>query len=495
MPGPKAKLFPLFKLFSLFILLSSFFVPAALAAPPFSQDDHFMNTPNTAPSTTPPIDHLEIVGVGISVETWRNHPSYPQFNLWHAVQAAQGDYIISQDARKYPKNLEEWQMLGAKRKEDVVEIAMREFMDRYPLPIAVFGPSLQGPAAHDATEIESTLRANASSFVITKSTEPYTHVGEFAGLLTQSGQVTNSYLNDNPDRFWQTLFNTFDQNPDMPAAGIAAKDGVIQRAASFYEHDREKFEKLAANAYGIKHARIPSDNWTFLTLIRRGRIDWLRPYVRFVQDNMRVKNRGGEPSRNRSQFVGWNTPHHPPFTPTPYIPKPWTAFQIDQFDHLEILGRVQRPQVITYLDEQGKPLKKAARNARMETALRAVLAPLGGTLPTRIFYDYGIDNPNAALRWTPFVEAVQALDEDFSLSDPQQAYNLASILGDLGTGSPFVAVALATMAGLQSGGPTLIANLRRDDGATLLLVTPPTAAERARDAAIKRPFWPRFYGF
>ena len=65
----------------------------------------------------------------------------------------------------------------------------------------------------------------------------------------------------------------------------------------------------------------------------------------------------------------------------------------------------------------------------------------------------------------------------------------------IGTGSPFVAVALATMAGLQSGGPTLIANLRRDDGATLLLVTPPTAAERARDVAIKRPFWPRFYGF
>jgi hypothetical protein len=72
-----------------------------------------------------------------------------------------------------------------------------------------------------------------------------------------------------------------------------------------------------------------------------------------------------------------------------------------------------------------------------------------------------------------------------------KARRLPQALGDTGAGSPFVAVALASMAGRQSGGATLVANLRRNDGATLLLVTPPSAEQMAKDAAIKRPFWPR----
>jgi hypothetical protein len=61
-------------------------------------------------SNYPPVDSLEMVGVGVSVETWRNHPDYPKSDLWKAVEASNGSYIISQDAKQYPKNLAEWQM-------------------------------------------------------------------------------------------------------------------------------------------------------------------------------------------------------------------------------------------------------------------------------------------------------------------------------------------------------------------------------------------------
>src|SRR5450830_1618599 len=83
-------------------------------------------------------------------------------------------------------------------------------------------------------------------------------------------------------------------------------------------------------------------------------------------------------SRNWSEFAGWQKIPDQAFVPTPFIHKPWTRFQIDQFDHLEILGRVHRPQVISYLDAQGKPLSKAARQEQLQEALHAVLAPLGG---------------------------------------------------------------------------------------------------------------------
>src|SRR5450830_1744999 len=201
-------------------------------------------------------------------------------------------------------------------------------------------------------------------------------------------------------------------------------------------------------------------------------------------------------SRNWSEFAGWQKIPDQAFVPTPFIHKPWTRFQIDQFDHLEILGRVHRPQVISYLDAQGKPLSKAARQEQLQEALHAVLAPLGGKMPARLFYDYNSvqSKPkDVSLRYLPFVSALEAVDPNWDMFDTTTSYDLTRILGDLGAGSPFVSVALASMAGLQSGGATLIANLRRDDGASLVLVTPPTTEERQRDAAIDRPFWPGPY--
>ena len=129
-------------------------------------------------------------------------------------------------------------------------------------------------------------------------------------------------------------------------------------------------------------------------------------------------------------------------------------------------------------------------------ALRVALAPLGGKLPARVFYDYGSvrDERNSGARFVPLVQGLHAIDDDFDLLDPKRGYDLARILGDTGAGGPFVAVALASMAGRESGGATLVANLRRDDGATLLLVTPPSAEQLARDAAIKRPYFPSTVG-
>ena len=103
--------------------------------------DPLMSQTQTARPTSAPIESLDLVGVGVSVETWRNHPDYPAANLWKAVQDSKGAYIISQDAKQYPKTLPEWQMMSSKRNEDAINAALRDFMDRYPIPMSVVGPS------------------------------------------------------------------------------------------------------------------------------------------------------------------------------------------------------------------------------------------------------------------------------------------------------------------------------------------------------------------
>ena len=466
-------------------------VSAAAVSPP-TENDLFMTQPKS--STNPLVDSLEIVGVGASVETWRIHPDYPKANLWSAVEQSKGSYIISKEPEKYPEGLDGLEMANAKRRDDTVDAAMRDFMDMYPLPTAVAAPGVSAPPSQIEIQMKDARHGNAHSFIMAPSRGPYTAVGQFPGLLTQRGQVMNSYLNDNPDKLWNTVFMTFDENGDLPAVGVAAKDGVLQRAAAFYEIDRPKFDALMEPAYHPKNARVISESIVFLAVVKRGRIDWLRPFAPLVKDNMKVERfGGGDPSRNSSEFDGWKKEPPQPFAPTRYIAKPWTPFQIDQYEHLENLGTLYRPQVVSYLDEQGKPLKAAERKARMEAALRAALAPLQGKMPARILYDYGsvLDDPHSANRFLPLVQGLRAIDEEFDLLDTKRGYDLARILGDTGAGSPFVAVALASMAGRQSGGATLVANMRRDDGATLLLVTPPSAEQVAKDAAIKRPFWPR----
>jgi hypothetical protein len=440
-----------------------------------------------------PIDSLEMVGVGVSVETWRNHPDYPKFNLWQAIEASNGSYIISQDTKQYPKNLDEYQMAGSKRLGDAVDVALRDFMDRYPLPIAVVGPAWHGPDDEKARTNQRTV--NAKNFITTMWDAPYTARGEFGGLLTQSGQVMNSYLNDEPDLLWQTIFATFEQHGDIPALAVASKDGTVHGAVAHYKSNRPLFDKLMAEqAYRPKQPRTVSDSVTFITLVRRGRIDWLRPYAPLVEDNMEVKDFGGRDgfARNSSEFAGWKKSPPQPFVPTPFVAVPWTPFQIAQYDHLEHLGTLYRPQVVSYLDQHGKPVKSAERALRMTAALRAALAPLNGKLPTRIIYDYGSvwNDSRSAARFLPLAQGVHAIDDEFDLLNPKRGYDLARILGDTGAGSPFVGVALASMAGRQSGGATLVANLRRNDGATLLLVTPPSAEQIKKDAAIKRPFFP-----
>ncbi|WP_211443280.1 type VI lipase adapter Tla3 domain-containing protein [Collimonas humicola] len=450
-----------------------------------------MTTTNGSPLPAS-IDSLELVGVGVGVESLGNHTQHPSGNLWQAVKQSNGSYLFSDGLPSYPSGFSRALDASTKRSKIVIHTALRHFMDSYPLPIAVAGPS---SCVEDIdTEGEAQRQANARRFVTTAAKEAHSAPGRLANLSLQRGQVLGSYLNDDSDMLWQKIFNSFNQHQDLPAMAVAVDDGVVHRSAALYEQHRDLFEQEIRSAFAPKHARILSDSCTLIALACRGRIDWLRQYAPLVQDAMTISFEGNDATRTQSAFARWKSQPPQSFAPTSFIAQPWTKFQIDQYDHLETMGRVHRPQAVSYLDDDGNPVKAGERKKRMETAVRAALAPVDGRIPARVFYDYDSVRRERTdtERFLPFSQSLRAIDDEFDLHNPERGYDLAAILGDTGAGSPFVAAALATMAGLQSGGATLVANLRRDDGATLLLITPPTVAERQRDAAIRRPFWPRF---
>ncbi|AXE33726.1 DUF2875 family protein [Chromobacterium phragmitis] len=66
-------------------------------------------------------------------------------------------------------------------------------------------------------------------------------------------------------------------------------------------------------------------------------------------------------------------------------------------------------------------------------------------------------------------------------SDAKCNYNLSRRVANTGASSPFVLLALAAMRSYSHNGISATVNLRQDDRASIIMVSPPAAAEKANN--------------
>jgi Protein of unknown function (DUF2875) len=159
------------------------------------------------------------------------------------------------------------------------------------------------------------------------------------------------------------------------------------------------------------------------------------------------------------------------FKPNAWVRRPWCKEQLAQFDMLKLLGRVHRPQIVSYVQD-GKPLPPKAQQKAFNEAWKAALDSLPqGQAPARVIFDHG--KSSEGQRMIPLAQAIHTQGPDLDLHG-KNGVNLTTRVGDTGASSAFVALALGITASRKDGGPTACVNLRRDDGASILMVTPPT---------------------
>jgi hypothetical protein len=207
-----------------------------------------------------------------------------------------------------------------------------------------------------------------------------------------------------------------------------------------------------------------------LVVGRPERVEWLRYYAPFTQVN---KN------KIDPEFTGWGW-RKPAveFQPSTFIPQPWTERAFEQWDALPVLAKIHRPVTVALQrSDNGERLEREAVTAQLaagwEKATEAV-APAPAPAPARVFYDGG---PNS----TPLAELVPALGVahgSLDLLNSGQSYDLSQRLGDTGAASPFVGIALATMASYQNADTSVVMPLRRKDQATIISVTSPTPGKK-----------------
>jgi hypothetical protein len=257
----------------------------------------------------------------------------------------------------------------------------------------------------------------------------------------------------------------------MPALALFVDDGLASRVLL-----RPDNEKHPESVEGARKPGEMTESMVCLVFARRDRVEILRPtatdekipdglpdYKDWVankataRDSMRPFWEKGDPTAA--------------FKPNAWVRRPWCKEQLAQFDMLKLLGRVHRPQIVSYLHD-GKPLPPSAQQKAFNEAWKAALNSLPqGQIPKRVLFDHG--KSSEGRRMAPLVQALHSLGPDVDLHG-KTGVNLTARVGDTGASSAFVALVLGITASRKDGGPTACVNLRRNDGASIVMITPPT---------------------
>ena len=457
---------------------------------------------------------LEVIGLGVSLDKHR------QGKLWDALQKGHPfGTIREQDPNKYAWTGDDKLGEEGGASASALENGIRGLPIYWPAPSFYASNPVDDPndPASETDPILGIVAANDSNGL------PFT-------LFVPAGYM----LSDHPDRLLEKAFAFFDAHPDVPYLVVAASDGLYFR----HLNRPAGSPPLLYNGYYVPS--MPASAALFV-LARRERVEVLRPFAfedtsieDFANENhrglaRRIYLRFGELSEQFGRAMGngrldrWPTvpewlaetarfakrpdvlgPEsvsllHPSddvvhvpkgYKPTPWFPIPWNKYQLEVFDRLPTLGYLHRPTYIQLTDADGKPLTRQSDRA---AALAAGWQDALLTLPEaqrkgalkRLISSTG-DNPDKLVELTALINAqAEAGGPELRLDKPSEWINLDPRLGNTGSASWFMGMAIGVMGSYIDGGVSAAINLRNDREASLIFISPPPPEKvKAQGSAI-----------
>ncbi len=483
------------------IVLTHGSLSATAAAPP--------ERPQAPPATAnaPQTYVLEVIGLGVSLDKHR------QGKLWDALQKGHPFSTIREmDPQKYPYTSDD--KLGAEggATASALENGVGGLPMYWPAPSFYAKNSFQNPDRPPSD-------ADPSIGIV---------AGTGSNGLSLTLFVPAGYrLSDHPDRLLEEAFAFLDAHPDVPYLVVAANDGMYFR----HLYRPKGSPRLIHDGHYVPE--MPGAAALFV-LARRERVDALRPFA-FEDTSQdakgREQNRTGLARRllrmhdqlaeklgeEKSKQLGRRVPDrwptvpewlaetarfakrpdvvgpqgvgrlnpfddvvHTPkgYTPTPWFPIPWNKEQLETFDRLPTLGYVHRPHYIPLTDADGKPLARRSERvaalvkgwnqaleafpeAQRPAALKRVISSTGG-------------NPDKLVELTALLDAQAAGGgPELHLDKPNEWIDIEPRLGNTGSASLFMNMAIGVMGSYIDGGGSAAINLRNDREASLVFISPP----------------------
>jgi hypothetical protein len=135
------------------------------------------------------------------------------------------------------------------------------------------------------------------------------------------------------------VFDFFEAHPEVPAVVLFMQDGIPTR----HRLKQKGSPSILKDGWRTKDTQ--DDAMVALVLARRDRVETLRSQAKSAK------------AHESSLTPFWEKGKQPvAFQPTEWLPKPWTKEQVAQFDALPVLGYLHRPQVVSYMQPDGKAL-------------------------------------------------------------------------------------------------------------------------------------------
>ena len=380
-------------------------------------------TPMNADTTKPDsrLMTLDVMGIGLSVEMFR------QSKAWEELQKHPKDSILPSDLSKYPSNYTVKDLATEKRAADVLEYGAGNFVEHWPIPTVSVWAYCNKP---ETPSIVSDGKTNYSWF--------YDRVDDLrmpAGMHYHRIASLGSFFRNEPEEVLERAFQFFEGNPEVPAVLLMMSDGDMTRLSvgdvsrkPYWSEGPRRFDSM-------------TESFVVLVLARRDRVDALRPFAPQAATALHAAG-----------------PAKPGFKPSKYLPEPWTAEQLQQFDKLPTIAVLHRPIRVSYRkDKDGKPtfdpklqaglMHDQEQQTAFKTGFDAALKEIPDGKPARVFYDAG--GPATGRNVVPLSLAAHASLPGFDLFNPEQGYDISARIGNTGAASPFVQWALAAIADSQ----------------------------------------------
>lgn len=409
-----------------------------------------------APTTSPRLETLDVLSIGMSLDVFRQGQAWQTLQEQNAKQpeALHVGSILPMDPKKYPVTADDKDMASEKREADALELGLRDFLEKWPIPTitVVRGWNPQTPNLRFTPE---ETQESLSVMVNDMRNPAGLHWHRIRNL--QDGIVCN----DTPEGVVESLFQLFERNPDLPALLVYVNEG-FNMALSL----TTKGNKPIGLGTGPRQPGELTDSMVALVVGRPERVEWLRYYAQFAKMN---KN----PIDPEFTGWGWRKPAVE-FQPSEFIPQPWTQRAFEQWDALPVLAKIHRPVTVSLQrPDTGERLKREALTAQLAAGWQKAMDGLTPK-PARLFYDGGLNTAPLA----ELLPALKAAHSSLDLLESRESYDLTQRLGDTGAASPFVGIALATMASYLNADTSIVMPMRRQDRATIISITSATPGKK-----------------
>lgn len=452
---------------------------------------------------------LEVIGLGVTLDKYR------QDKLWEAIaKGAPYSSIRDMDPKSYPWTAGDKMNLSGSREGASLENAILDTPRYWGIPAFNAAPQYVGDETRDRPD-----RPQAG----------IVRAAEGMHILILAGRK----LSERPDRILAEIFKFFDQNPSVPFIVLGSADSTYTRT------DTVTPRRVITTGH---YAPDMPDASAVFVIARRERVDAIRPFVfkdlEEPQPNVDVLNRDGiarrvwlnylelekkvptAPEKEASfyhsgrqptgdewladlaVFAKQFDPSEPSnagfklndltsnkprlsrhWKPKPWLPVPWNTEQLEQFDRLPTLGFLHRPVFVKMTDDHGNLFKQAAdREAKLTNAWKEALATLPAAqraaAPTRVIVATG----GKTAQLLDFHALLRRVAEDggptFDPVEPNRFIDIDRRLGNTGSATFFMQVAIGILGSYREGGISAAFNLRDPNEASIIFVSPPSDEKR-----------------